>query len=80
MNPIEQQSTILLGRDSLGKTALQYVGSAEVAEVLLENLTPEQRLQCLSIQDKEGDRVIHTKAQQAENNVMHRFLNGLTPD
>ena len=77
---IEQRSKLLLVRDTSDRTALQYVGSAEIAEALLVNLTPEQQLQCLSAQDKEGNRVIHTAAQQIEKVVMQSFLDGLTPD
>ena len=79
-NTIEQQSKLLLVRDSFGKTALQYVGSSEIADTLLENLTPEQRLQCLSAQDHQGNRVIHTAAQQIEKDVIQSFLGGLAPD
>ena len=79
-NTIEQRSKLLLVRDSSDRTALHYVGSAEIAEALLVNLTPEQQFQCLSAQDKDGNRVIHTAAQQIEKDVMQRFLDGLTPD
>ena len=79
-NTIEQRSKLLLVRDSSDRTALQYVESTEKAEALLLNLTPEQQLQCLSAQDKEGNRVIHTAAQQIEKDVMQSFLDGLTPD
>ena len=79
-NTVEQRSELLLVRDSSNKTALQYVGSAEIVEALLINLTPEQQLQCLSAQDKEGNRVIHTAAQQIEKDVLQSFLVGFTPD
>ena len=79
-NTIEQKSKLLLIRDNRDRTALQYVGSAEIAEALLVNLTPEQRLQFLSIQDKDGNRVIHTAAQQIEKDVIQSFLDGLAPD
>ena len=79
-NTIEQKSKLLLVRDTSDRTALQYVGSAEIAEALLVNLTPEQQFQCLSAQDKEGNRVIHTAAQQIEKDVMQSFLDRLTPD
>ena len=79
-NTIEQRSKLLLVRDSSNKTALQYVRSAEIAEVLLVNLTPEQRLQFLAVQDKDGNRVIHIAAQQTEKGIMQSFLDGLTPD
>ena len=79
-NTFEQRSKHLLVRDSSDRTALQYVRSAEIAEALLVNLTPEQRLQFLSIQDKDGNRVIHTAAQQIAKDAMQSFLDGLAPD
>ena len=79
-NTIEQKCRLLLVRDSSNRTALQYVGSAEIAEALLVNLTAEQRLQFLSIQDKDGNRVIHTAAQQIAKDAMQSFLDGLAPD
>ena len=79
-NTIEQRSKLLFVRDTSDRTALQYVGSAEIAEALLVNLTAEQRLQFLSIQDKDGNRVIHTAAQQIAKDAMQSFLDGLAPD
>ena len=77
---IEQRSKLLLVRDSSNKTALQDAESTEMAEALLVNLPPEQRLQFLSQQDKDGNRVIHIAAQQREKDVMQSFLDGLAPD
>ena len=64
--------------DSLSQASQE--GQSDTVKALLDNLTPDQQLKLISIEDKDGRTALHLASQRGHTDTVKALLHNLTPE